>query len=111
MVNKVTRSEQPELFEEIYEVFKEDSYSYHRKYGSFIKKSIVVFTEELRKYYPNVLNYDDYIGTWETNEYTYSAMGSDASEIDELTRVEKVPVMSYEWKPVETISEVEIPSV
>lgn len=115
MVNTLTRRTHPELFKTILEDFfywvKEDSEFEHRKGSSHYRKCIVELEEKDQQWFKQIDNFDDYVGFWETNHFMWSDMDWDKNEIIELTRVEKVPVTTYEWKPVEATSEVEIPSV
>jgi hypothetical protein len=100
---KITREQEPELFFEISELSVTESLNQHRRGSSFIIKTIVEFTPELKQYYPNVVDYDKYLGFWETNQYVADTEhGCDEKEIHTLTRVEKVEktVVTTIWQPV-----------
>ena len=105
MITKITRQLAKELevdFNLLLEDFVEDSYQEHRRGSNFYTQSIVEINEE---YYPQVPRELD--GFWETNSYVWDDnYGYDKSDITELTRVEKVPVIqtTYEWLPVEEIT-------
>jgi len=86
---KVTRKEEPELFNEIGEVIIERSQNEHRRGSTFFVKVIVEFKPEHKKYYPNVQNYEKYLGFWETNEYVEGEDYINWDEIYELTKVEQ----------------------
>lgn len=93
MVNTVKWDDQPYLFDEIEELFKEHIYEMHRLNDWVTRKSIVEFRIEHWQHYADIPNFEDYVGTWETNEYSINK--SDPSyEVGEtiyaLYRVEKV---------------------
>ena len=102
MINKVTRKENEELFEHIDEFIVDNSMNDHRRGATFFRQSIVEFKKEHFEYFPNLDNFDHYIGLWETNMYTHdeSDLGGSITNIDELDRVEKivkkVEVITYE---------------
>lgn len=66
MINKVTRKECPELFRDITE-FEIERDEDHRRGSSFYVTAIVEFKEYDRKYFPEIVNFEDYIGTWATD--------------------------------------------
>ena len=86
---KVTRKEEPELFNEIGERIIDKSQNEHRRGSTFYVKAIVEFKPEHKQYYPNTQNYEKYIGHWETNRYIESEDYTDWEEITELTKVEQ----------------------
>lgn len=89
-MNKIELKNIPALFEYISEFIIEDSYSDHRRNSNFFTKSIIEFTSEHSKFFPEVPNFNDYLGTWETNVYISDREhGTDWSSLNELTRVEK----------------------
>ena len=85
---KVTRKEEPELFNEIGEMIIDRSQNDHRRGSTFFVKAIIELKPEHKQYYPNVQNYEKYIGHWETDEYVESEDDVDWEEITELTKVE-----------------------
>ena len=100
MIKKVTSKEFPELFEDLREFEVEKTYEEHRRGSNYFVARVIEFKPEHKKFFPNVPNYEDYLGFWETDtiieDYEY---GCD-DEHSELTRVEKVEKISYEWQPV-----------
>ncbi len=109
MINELTRQLAKELevdFNSLLEDFVENSYQEHRRGSNFYTKSIVEINE---KYYPEVPRELD--GFWETNTYVWDDnYGWNKSEVTELTRVEKVPVVrtTHEWHPVKEITQEDI---
>lgn len=88
---KITKKENPKLFKVVGELVIEDSYKEHRKGSTFYTKSIIQITEQDSDLFPNIENFSDYIGYWESDEYISS---EDYDEgITELTKVEKIKVM------------------
>lgn len=100
MIKKVTSKEVPELFVDLREIEVEKTYNEHRKGTSYYNRIVIEFKEEDREYYPNVENYEDYIGFWETNVIIDDYEWGSEEKFSELTRVEKVEKISYEWKPI-----------
>lgn len=97
-INKITRKDYPEDFDNFIDDFVETSYDDHRRGSSFYRKSIVELNEEWHPSFPELC------GFWETNTYMWDDnYGTDRSEINVLTRVEKREkiVKTYEWVPVE----------
>uniref|UniRef100_A0A6M3Y129 Uncharacterized protein n=1 Tax=viral metagenome TaxID=1070528 RepID=A0A6M3Y129_9ZZZZ len=86
---KVTRKEEPELFNEIGEMIIDRSQNDHRKGSTFYIKAIIEFRPEDKRHYPNVHDYEKYVGYWETNQYVRSEDDIDWEEITELTKVEQ----------------------
>ena len=85
---KVTRKEEPELFNEIGEMIIDNSQNDHRRGSTFYVKAIVEFKSEHKQHYPNVQDFYKYVGYWETNQYVRSEDDVDLEEITELTKVE-----------------------
>lgn len=104
---KLTRAEHPSLFQGISEAIIEDSYSQHRRGSTFYTRSIVEFKPEHRGYYPEIENFNDFVGTWETNQYVRGEDDTDWTEIDELIKVqpEEEMVSTKVWKLVDTTQE------
>ena len=69
---KVTRKEEPELFNEIGEMIIDKSQNEHRRGSTFYVKAIVEFKSEHKQHYPNVQDFYKYVGYWETNQYVRS---------------------------------------
>lgn len=98
MINKIKRSDYPELFEEIIEGdFEEHSYHEHRRGPTFYTRTIYLIDES------NFPDFPKWHGYWETNAYVRSDDYTDLSEIDELNRVElkEKVVKTREWVRVE----------
>src|SRR5690348_7057645 len=99
MINKVTYKEEPLLFVDIKEqsIHTDED---HRRGSSYYRWDIIEFKAEDKQYYPDIENFEQYIGTWMTDtivdDYEY---GGDES-FSELVRVEKREVISYEWVEV-----------
>jgi len=86
---KITKKEKPELFTKIGERIIERSSNEHRRGSTFYVKYIVEFKPKDKIYYPEIQNYEDYIGYWETNEFVESDEDVDWNDIEELTKVKK----------------------
>nr|DAI89589.1 MAG TPA: hypothetical protein [Caudoviricetes sp.] len=100
MINKVTYQEEPELFNEITE-FSIDSEMDHRRGSNFFREDIIEFTADHKQYFEEVANFEQYIGTWRTNNVIWDDTHGFDSEFSELTRVKKKEVITYEWENVE----------
>jgi len=101
--NKITKKNVPLLFVDISEMCNgEDSYNEHRRGSSFYRKSIITFTNDDKEYYPDIDDFEQYLGTWETNIYVISDDNVNWDEITELTRVKEVMkiIKTTEWIPV-----------
>lgn len=95
-MNKVTYKEEPNLFEDITE-FSIDSLQEHRRGSNFYREDIIQFTEEDKKYFPEVENFEQYIGTWRTNNVIWDDNYGFDETFSELYRVEKRETVTYEW--------------
>lgn len=96
MKNKVTYNEEPNLFNDITE-FSIDSIQDHRRGSNFYREDIIEFREEHKEYFPDVENFEQYLGTWRTNNVIWDGNHGFDSEFSKLTRVEKKETVSYEW--------------
>lgn len=96
MINKVTYKEEPNLFEDITE-FSIDSIADHRRGSSFYREDIIEFKIEHKEYFPEVENFEQYLGTWKTNSVIWDDNYGFDDEFSELTRVEKKEITTYEW--------------
>ncbi len=99
MINKVTYKEEPELFDDIDE-FSIDSERKHRRGSNFYREDIIEFKEEHKEFFPDVENFEQYIGTWRTNNVIWDSEYGWDDHFSELTRVEKKETISYEWVDV-----------
>lgn len=97
MIKRVTYEEQPDLFEEITE-FSIDSIMDHRRGSNFYREDIIEFTEEHKQYFETVTNFQDYIGTWKTNNVIWDDNYGFDESFSELTRVKKKEIITYEWE-------------
>lgn len=100
-MNKVTKEDYPQLFANICDAVIEDSRRDYRRGSNFFTQSIVEFKPEHQEYYN--IDLTPFYGTWETNTYLSDyEYGTEWSEIDELTRVEKKEktVVTTTWEPV-----------
>ena len=87
MINKVTRKECPALFKDITE-FEIDREKDHRRGSSFYVTATIEFTEEDKKYFPDVENFEQYVGTWATDCVLWEAdWGFVDGTYNELTRI------------------------
>lgn len=78
------------IFEDIQEFIIDTPYNHHRRRDSFYRISIVEFTEDEAKHFPEIADFTPYLGTWKTNTYTWSDdYGIENDAICELTKVEK----------------------
>ncbi len=96
MKNKVTYNEEPNLFNDITE-FSIDSIQKHRRGSNFYREDIIEFKEEHKRYFPEVENFEQYLGTWRTNNVIWDDNYGFEDTFSELTRVEKREKISYEW--------------
>lgn len=99
-MNKVNYKDEPELFEDITE-HSIASDREHRRGSNFYREDIIEFKEEDKKWFPNIENFDQYIGTWRTNNVIWDDNYGFDEEFSELTRVEKVETITYRWQEVE----------
>lgn len=96
MINKVTYTEEPNLFEDITEfsIYTDEN---HRRNSNYYRWDIIEFKPEHKEYFEEIENFEQYLGTWQTDtiidDYEH---GSDES-FSELVRVEKVEKITYEW--------------
>lgn len=96
MINKVTYKDEPHLFDDITE-YSIDENMDHRRGSNFYRYDIVEFKEEDREYFTSLENFDQYIGTWQTNTVIYDTENGWDEQFSELTRVKKVEKTTYEW--------------
>lgn len=96
MINKITYNEEPNLFEEI-EEFSVDSIQDHRRGSGFWREDIIELKLEHKEYFPEVRDFEQYIGTWKTNQVLWDSEYGFEDTFAELTRVEKKETVSYEW--------------
>jgi len=99
MINKVTYNEVPKLFDDITE-FSIDSTQDHRRGSNFFRTDIIEFKEEHAKWFPEVENFKDYLGTWRTNCVIWDGEYGFDEEFSELTRVEPKEKITYEYVDV-----------
>lgn len=92
----ITDEEEPTLFEEI-EEFSIDSFKNHRRGSNFYREDIIELKEEHRKWFPEVKNFEQYLGTWRTNKVIWDDNYGFDKPFSELTRVEKKEKITYEW--------------
>ena len=99
MKNKVTYKEEPNLFNDI-EEFEIDRIQDHRKGSAFYLQFIIELKLEDKEYFKEVENFEQYLGTWKTNQIIWSDVYSSDEEVSILTRVEKKETITYTWKEV-----------
>lgn len=85
-MNEIWKKDHPQIFVDLFEAQVELSLNEHRRGGSFIRRSIIEWDEDSKQYYPEIENFDQYIGIWETNDYFWDDMGG-PDEIVVLRRV------------------------
>ena len=95
-MNKVTYKEEPLLFDEIDE-FAIDSIQDHRRRSNFWREDIIEFKEKHKKYFPDIENFEQYLGTWKTNKVIWDSEYGFDETFSELNRVEQKEVISHEW--------------
>lgn len=96
MINKVTYKDEPTLFNDIVE-FSIEEIMDHRKGSSFYREEIIEFVPEDSKHFPDIKDFEKYIGTWRTNNVIWCENGGWDSTYSELTRVKQKQIISYEW--------------
>ena len=69
----------------------------HRRGSSFYRTDIIELTIDNKEYFPNVKDFEKYIGTWRTNQYIWDDNYVSDESISELTKVYKKEKISYEW--------------
>jgi hypothetical protein len=99
MINKITIKEEPLLFEDITE-FSIDEISEHRRGSNFFREDIIEFKEEDKEYFKDIENFEQYLGTWRTNNVIYDSEYGWDQHFSELTRVVKKETISYDWVDV-----------
>lgn len=99
MTNSVTFKQEPNLFQDITE-FSIDSFRDHRRSSNFYRTDIIEFKESDKKYFPEVDNFEQYIGLWTTNCVVWDSEYGWDETFSELTRVNKVEKRIYEYAPV-----------
>ena len=95
-MNKVTYKDEPLLFDEI-EEFAIDSNRDHRRGSNFYRTDIIELLPEHKEYFPEVLDFEKYLGTWQTNQIIWDSEHGYDETFSELTRVKKVEVITHEW--------------
>jgi len=100
-MNKVTYKDEPLLFEELQGEFSIDEEMDHRRGSNFYRTDIIEFTPEHKEYFPGIEDFDKYLGTWQTNTVIWDDDYGFEDTFSELTRVEKVEKITYEWAIVE----------
>ena len=95
-MNKVIYKEEPLLFDEITE-FAIDSIQDHRRGSGFWREDIIEFKLEHKEYFPEIRDFEQYLGTWKTNQVIWDSEYGFDETFSELTRVEKKEVTSYTW--------------
>ncbi len=98
-MNKITFKEEPTLFDDITE-FAVDSIQDHRRGSNFYREDIIELKEEYKEYFTEVENFEQYLGTWRTNNVIWDSEYGFDTGFSELTRVEKKETVSYEWVDV-----------
>lgn len=95
-MNKVTYKEEPLLFNEI-EEFAIDSIRDYGRGSNFYRTDIIEFNIEHKKYFPEIHEFEKYLGTWKTNQVIWDDDYGFYSSFSELTRVVGVEKITYEW--------------
>jgi hypothetical protein len=96
MINTVTFAEEPTLFEERSE-FAIDSIQDHRRGSGFWREDIIELKAEHKEYFPEVKDFEQYLGTWKTNQVLWDSVYGFEETFSELYRVEKEEIIFYEW--------------
>lgn len=99
MINKVNYKDEPSLFNNIAE-FSIDSDMDLRRGSSFYREDIIEFKKEHAKYFPEIENFEKYLGTWKTNNVIWSDDYGFEDEFSKLIRVKKVETVTYKWEEV-----------
>ena len=60
-------------------------------------EDIIEFKLEHKEYFPEIRDFEQYLGTWKTNQVIWDSEYGFDETFSELTRVEKKEVISYEW--------------
>ncbi len=109
-MSKLKREDHIEFFDVILEDWDiEIIDDEHAKGTSFYSKLLYVIEDRHRDLFPNVKDFDQYIGTWSNDDYVIRDVnwGVETNDIQELTKVKKetITVTTTEWVPVETVKE------
>jgi len=99
MITKVTYKEEPTLFEDIREMSVHEIRE-HRKGSTFYAWDVIEIKLEHAELYPEIKDFEKYVGYWKTNQTIYNDNDGFEDEYSELTRVEKKEVVSYEWAEI-----------
>ena len=99
-MNKVTYQDEPTLFDDIVE-FSIDSDMDHRRGSNFYRTDIIELEPEHKEHFPDIEDFDKYLGTWRTNTVIWDDNSGFEDEFSELTRVEQKEKITYEWVEVQ----------
>lgn len=100
-IKKVKYEDEPTLFEDILE-YSIDNEMDHRRGSNFYREDIIELTAEHAEDFPEIKDFEKYIGLWKTNNFIWDSEYGGDDEVSELRRVEK------RVKVVETIEWVEV---
>lgn len=96
MINKVTYKDEPTLFDNITE-YSVDELMEHRRGSNFFREDIIEFTEEHKEDFPEIENFEKYVGTWRTNNVIWDSEYGWDDKFSSLSRVKQVEKVTYEW--------------
>lgn len=99
-INKVTYEQQPYLFDDIHCNFDTHTLEQPMSKGWISYKSLITFGPENAEHYKDVENFEQYYGTWESNEYEIYKEDPEFEEgetIHTLYRVEEKEVIIKKW--------------
>lgn len=86
---KVTYKEEPSLFNNIDE-FSIECVEEHRRGSSFFQYHIIELKEIDKEYFPEIVDFNKYLGLWKTNTIIYDADWGKDEDFSHLTKVEKI---------------------
>jgi len=109
-MNKLLKKDHPEFFDVIltdwdFEIIEDE----HAKETSFYSQLLYTIKESHREWFPDVDNFDQYIGSWINEDYVIrdASWGVERDDISELTRAKAKEIVTTEikWVPVEETKE------
>jgi len=101
MINKVTYREEPTLFDNIdLTEFSVDNEMDHRRGSNFFRYDIIELLPSHKEYYPEIEDFDKYLGTWKTDTVIWDDTYGWDDKYSELVRVREKEVVTYKWEEV-----------
>lgn len=101
IVTEITPNKEPWFFENIGEIIGDSTEidRSHRKGATFYTKNLIEFTPEIAQYYPEVKDFEKYIGFWVVNATYTDGWGYDTDHITLAKRVKPITksIIQQDW--------------